>query len=321
MRQLRQQHRRLQAVEAGVGADFVVVVLLGAAVEAQLAQALGDRAVRRHHHAAVAPSTEVLAREEREARDPAQLARHAPRAADPAARADGLGRVLDDPQAVTARRGRQPLQLGHLSVQVHGDERPRPRRHHRLDRGRRDVERVGVDVREHGHAARVVNRARRGEEGERGSDHLVAGLELQRPERQEQRVGPARARNPVRGVRQAGHCRLELPDGGTHDELLRLDDRLEGGEDLVLDGAILRHEVQQGDVHGARVLHGWARVTRHAGSRQSAAGRRGTLRRRRRTPHRRPGRPRRPGAPRTGTSSRRAGPARRPSGRRAERRR
>ncbi len=44
-----------------------------------------------------------------------------------------------------------------------------------------------------GRAARVVDRARGREEGERRRDHLVARLEVERPERQQQRVGPAGA--------------------------------------------------------------------------------------------------------------------------------
>ncbi len=55
--------------------------------------------------------------------------------------------------------------------------------------------------------------------------------------------------DPVPGMRQLRDRRLELGDGGPHDELLGFDDRLERGQDLVLDGAVLGHEVQQRHVH------------------------------------------------------------------------
>src|SRR2546425_1798775 len=63
--------------------------LLRPAVEPQLAQALGERVVRRDHHAAVAPRAEVLARKEGIPGRPAQLSGHPPLPVDLAARPDG----------------------------------------------------------------------------------------------------------------------------------------------------------------------------------------------------------------------------------------
>ena len=53
----------------------------------------------------------------------------------------------------------------------------------------------------------------------------------------------------VPGVRERGHGGLELPDLGAHDEGLALDHGHDGREHLVLDAAILRHQIQQGNVH------------------------------------------------------------------------
>ena len=67
----------------------------------------------------------------------------------------------------------------------------------------RDVEGGRVDVHEHRRAAGVVDGAGRGEERERRGDDLVARLQVERPERQEQRVGAAGAGDGVPGVATA----------------------------------------------------------------------------------------------------------------------
>src|SRR2546426_6139233 len=50
VRQLGEQHGRLEAVEPRVRADLVVMVLLGATVQPQPAQPLGEGVVRGDHH-------------------------------------------------------------------------------------------------------------------------------------------------------------------------------------------------------------------------------------------------------------------------------
>src|SRR5262249_60568543 len=106
------------------------------------------------------------------------------------------------------------------------------------------VKGVGVDVYRSGLAARVVDRARRGKERERGRNDVVPRFQIQRLEGKQQRIGPARTADAMLRMRQLGDLRLELPDAGTHDELLRLDNRLQGGNDLVLDGPVLADEIQ-----------------------------------------------------------------------------
>ena len=61
------------------------------------------------------------------------------------------------------------------------------------------------------------------------------GLQIQRPERQQQRIGPAGAADGVPGVREPGDFGLELRHLGPHDEPLALDDGHHGPEHLVLD--------------------------------------------------------------------------------------
>src|SRR2546426_9928198 len=83
-----------------------------------------------------------------------------------------------------------------------------------------------------------------GEKRIRGRDDLVSGAEPQRLEWQEQRVCAAGAGDAVLCTREPGDGGLELWHEGTHHELLRFDDRLQGRQDFVLDRLILRHEVQ-----------------------------------------------------------------------------
>ena len=53
-----------------------------------------------------------------------------------------------------------------------------------------------------------------------------------------------------------GHLGFELRDLRSHDELLPLDDRLEGRHDGVFDRLVLGNEVQQRDVQSSPVRNG-----------------------------------------------------------------
>jgi len=114
------------------------------------------------------------------------------------------------------------------------------------------MEGVGIDVHEHRGAARVVDGAGRGEERERGTDHLVAGPEAQGLEREEDRVGAAGAGDRVPDVGQCGDALLQEAHFFAHDEGLTLDDLHHQGQHLVLDGPVLGDQVEEGDVHGAK---------------------------------------------------------------------
>ena len=59
----------------------------------------------------------------------------------------------------------------------------------RLGVGDVEVEAAGLDVDRHRHAARPHHRLGGGEEGERRHQHLVAGTQAERVQRQHQRVG------------------------------------------------------------------------------------------------------------------------------------
>ncbi len=103
----------------------------------------------------------------------------------------------------------QRVELGRVAEDVDRDERLRPRRDRRLDRGRVEVEGVRVDVGEDRRRALVDRAVRRRDERVRRRDHLVA-----RPDAGEAHaeVQPGRARRDRRAVRRAdrvGEHRLE----------------------------------------------------------------------------------------------------------------
>jgi hypothetical protein len=127
-------------------------------------------------------------------------------------RAERLARILDQREAV--RRGdlAQRFELARVAEDVDGDDRARARRDGRLDRGRVEVERVGIDVGEHRRRALVDEAVgRRGERIGRG-DALVTGADARDVAQQ---VQTGRAVGDGRRVRRAderGERLLELLD-------------------------------------------------------------------------------------------------------------
>ena len=251
VRQLGEQHRRLDRVEPAVEADLVVVVLAGAAVQPLAAEAVGQRVILRHHHAAVAPGPEVLRGEEREGPDRAELAGGAPLPVHLAPGPDRLGGILDQHQVVLLGERHQRRHVRHLPEEVNDDYGAGTGRDGCRNGLRVGVEGAGLDVHEHRAPARVVDGSRCGEKGEGRGDDLVARLQAEGAEREEQRVGPAGAGNAVLGARQPGHLALELAHLRPHDEALPFDDAHDGGQDGVLDPLVLGDEIEQRDVHWA----------------------------------------------------------------------
>ena len=100
-------------------------------------------------------------------------------------RAGGLRRVLDDGQAerLDLRHGRD------VAEQVHRDDRLRARRERRAHGLGRHAEGLRVDVAEDGPGAGGRDRLGAGVEGEAGHDHVVAGADAERAQRDRERLG------------------------------------------------------------------------------------------------------------------------------------
>jgi hypothetical protein len=224
-----------------------VDVLLGSSVHSEAAQPFGERIVLRDEHAAVAVSTEVLRWEEAERADRRDFTRHAPLAIDHPPGADRLRGVLDDRKP--GHRSGNRLQRRHLAEQIDRDHGLRPPRAGPGDGIRADVERVRLDVDEHGRRTDVVDRSRRREERERRRDHLVAPPHVECSQRKQQRVGATRAPDGVPRVRQLGQRSLECGDRLAEDEQLRIHHAHRGRDDIVADRGVLGLEVEQGNGH------------------------------------------------------------------------
>ena len=90
-----------------------------------------------------------------------------------------------------------------------------------------------------------------GEERERAGDDLIAGADLERHEREQQRIGARGDADAVAALAVGGDGRLELLDRGPEDEVLARTDLRDRGLDLRLQRLVLRLQIQQ------RHLHRW----------------------------------------------------------------
>jgi hypothetical protein len=162
--------------------------------------------------------------------------------------------VLHHLQAVLVRDGEDGRHVGRQARIVHRHDGLGARRDRVLDRPRRDAQRLRVDVHQHHVRAEVAHHLGRGGEGVRGGDHLVAGPDAQRLQRQVQ-AGGGRVhcdRLERRVAQVFGECGLEtlgLGPGGDPAGFEGVDDF---GDFLVADlGQRERKKGLGNGVHGA----------------------------------------------------------------------
>ena len=110
---------------------------------------------------------------------------------------DRVRGVLDDVDPAIARHREQRIEIGRMARVMNRHDRARPRRQRRLDAFRIDVERVGADVDHHRPRADVLDDVRGRAEGHRRHDHLVAGTDAERRQRDVQ-AGRARVQRHQR---------------------------------------------------------------------------------------------------------------------------
>ena len=178
--QLRQRDRgeHVGEVRLEAGGLDVVAGAVAAAHDAQRVDGGGDRGAVRGDDAALAAG-DVLRGVQREA---GRLGE----AADLAAavhRLDGVRSVLDDGQVERVQR----VEVGGGAGEVHRHDRLRARAHQLGDALRIDRQVAGAHVGEDRRRARMDDHVRRGRPGDRRGDHLVAGPDAERDERQVQR--------------------------------------------------------------------------------------------------------------------------------------
>ena len=105
--------------------------------------------------------------------------------------------------------GADAVPVGAVADEVGGEDRLGAGREHRLDGVDVDVVGVGLHVDERGHDAGAHERCDVGGEGDRGGDHLVAGLAPEQLDREVQRGGTRVAHDPVPLAEVLGHALLE----------------------------------------------------------------------------------------------------------------
>ncbi len=142
----------------------------------------------------------------------------------------GVRGVLDDRQSVPTADRHDLVEVAGMPGEVHGNERPRPRRDRCLDGGGIDVERCRI--------RRPTNTGRRSPmdddvggrgKGDRRGDHLVARADANRLEREVQRRRARVHGHAVAGAGVGGKLLLERlgpRPGGDPPRTQRLEDRL-----------------------------------------------------------------------------------------------
>jgi len=174
-------------------------------------------------------------------------------AAAPILRADGLRGILDDVQIVPRGDTHDGVHVGHLAVEVDRHDGARAWGDGRLDEGRIDVVAGRVDIDKDRHRAEPVDAAARCEEGVRGGDDLVARLDAEGHQRDNERVGARCDADAVGCARIGRNLALQPLHFGAADEILRVGHAIDGRANLLPNRRILRLQVEQGN--GLRVRH------------------------------------------------------------------
>jgi len=192
------------------------------------------------HHAAIAESPQVLRREEAEAAEMAE--RSSGLALELCA--DGLGCVLDHNQVVPQRDIHDAVHIGHLPIQVHGDDGLRLFSDSCFDQGRVDVVSGRIDVGEDRRRAEPVDATGRRKEAVRRRDDLVAGPDAGCHQRDEQRIGARGHADAERCSRVARHFMFQRLDLRSADEVLAVAYAIHRRAYFFTNRRILRLQVQ-----------------------------------------------------------------------------
>jgi hypothetical protein len=120
-----------------------------------------------------------------------------------------LGAVLDDRDAALPRQLHDRIHVARPARQMHGDDGAGARREHGPDRVRRQVLAVRIDIGHHRYGATGHRATRRGDEGARRHDHLIASPDFECVEGQLQRQCAVGQGNGVAHAAEGGKLLLE----------------------------------------------------------------------------------------------------------------
>jgi hypothetical protein len=157
----------------------------------------------------------------------------------------GLGAVLHDRDAELHQR----VEVGRLAVEVDGQDRLRPRRQPPLHLRRIERIRHGIDVREDGPRPGALDPDDRRHAGVRSRDHLVAGLDARRKERDRDRIGARRDADGMGGPAGLRERGLEALDLRREDVGAALEDACDLRVELRAQRFRLAREVEERDLH------------------------------------------------------------------------
>src|SRR5271166_932375 len=237
----------LEAVHAGVPADFVVVIAAAHSVLAQHAGALGDFIGVGGDHAGIARRAEIFCGIKAEGGGVTEGASmHAMRFGAP-----GLRRVFDELEIALFCDARKSREIGALAVEVDGEDGTDACAlgtvENFFNSGRIEVEGSGIDVSELRRGPGAQDRADGGEEAEGGGDDGMAGADGGGGQREPEGVS---ARGAADGVgRSQVRCRGSFKGCNllTKYKLTSFEDSLKRREKFAMEGLILAREVQHGD--------------------------------------------------------------------------
>jgi len=249
MRQLGPQDGSLDRVEARIHALHLVHVFHPAAIVAQHADAVGQIGAVRGDRTAIAQGAQVLAGIEAPAHHIAMRADAAPLVA----RAMGLGGILDHRKAVLTRQRKDRVKVGRLAVEVNRQDRLCRRSNGGGDAGGIDVVGGGVGFHRDGPRADSRDRQPGGDIGVRRHDHLVPRPDVERPEREDQRIKAVGDPHRMIGAAPGRPVGLERVHLGSEDVPARVEDTVDGRVDLGLEFAVGGAEVEEGNVHARRL--------------------------------------------------------------------
>ena len=241
VRKFHREHGRLHRVEARIAPFDRVLVLHALPVIPEEPQLFRRATVVGHDDPGVAVRAEVLRWVEAEGRRVAERAGAPP--AD--ARAVRLRGVFDDDEIVPRRDRQHRLDVGRLSVQVDRHDGARARRDGGADRGRIDRVRLAVHVDEHGPGAGCRDRQHGRDERVRRGDDLVAGPDVERPQRQLDRIAAVADADCVADADVRREVALEPRDRAAVNEVAAIDHLPHRAIDVGADLLVLRAKIDE----------------------------------------------------------------------------